>query len=143
MLGKKREARIYEVEIVDPATAVAKNISVDFDNFHQKGVQTGRLIASYGSKMNPGYSRLESMDEEGLYALLEHNITEMQNMTKVLPALHSYFQEEMDVNKRGKLRGVKLEVNAIHNAVVKANQRRHEYVSRKEEKEQLKKLGIQ
>ena len=143
MLGRKREARIYEVEIVDPATAVAKTMSVDFDSFHRKGIQSGRLIASYGSKINAGYARLESMDEEGLYALLGHNIAEMQNMTKVLPAIHSYFQEEMDANNRGKLRGVKLEVNAIHNAVVKANQRRHEYVSRKEEKEQLKKLGIQ
>ena len=133
---------MYEVEIVDPATAVAKSMSVDFDNLHQKGVQTSRLIASYGSKTNPGYARLESMDEEGLYALLEHNIAEMQNMTKLLPALHSYFQEEMDANRRGKLRGVKLEVNAIHNSVVKANQRRHEYVSRKEEQEQLKKLGV-
>ena len=143
VLGKKPEARVYDVEIVDPTTAVAKSMSVDFDNFRQKGVQASRLIASYGSKMNPGYARLESMDEEGLYALLEHNIGEMQNMTKVLPALHSYFQEEMDANNRGKLRGVKLEVNAIHNSVVKANQRRHEYVSRKEEKEQMKKLGMQ
>jgi hypothetical protein len=143
MLGKKREARVYEVEIMDPATAVAKTMSIDFDSFHQKGIQSSRLIASYGSKLNAGYARLESMDEEGLYALLEHNVTEMQNMTKVLPAIHSYFQEEMDANRHGKLRGVKLEVNAIHNAVVKANQRRHEYVSRKEEKEQLKKLGIQ
>ena len=142
VLGKKRESRVYEVEIVDPATAVAKSMSVDFDNLHKKGVQTSRLIASYGSKTNPGYARLESMDEEGLYALLEHNIAEMQNMTKLLPALHSYFQEEMDANNRGKLRGVRLEVNAIHNSVVKANQRRHEYVSRKEEQEQLKKLGV-
>jgi hypothetical protein len=143
MLGKKKEARVYEVEIVDPATAVAKTMSVNFDNFHKKGVQTGRLIATYAGKTSPGYARLESMDEEGLYALLERNIIEIQQMTKMLPALHSYFQEEMDANNRGKLRGVKLEVNAIRNAVLKANQRRHEYVSRKEEKEQLKKLGIQ
>jgi hypothetical protein len=83
------------------------------------------------------------MDEEEMYTLLEHNISEIQNMIRLLPALHTYFQEEMDANNRGKLRGVKLEVNAIRNAMLKANQRRHEYASRKDEQEQLKKLGMQ
>jgi len=142
ILGRKPETRSYEVEIIDPATTVAKSTAVDFDALHKKGVQTARLIASYGSKTSAAYTRLDSMDEEGIYALLEHNISEIQNMIKLFPALYSYFQEEMDANNRGKLRGVKLEVNAIRNAVLKANQRRHEYISRKEEAEQLKKLGI-
>jgi hypothetical protein len=41
------------------------------------------------------------------------------------------------------IRGIKLEITAIKNSVVKANQKRHEYVSQKEEIEQLKKLGVQ
>ena len=143
ILGRKPENRIYEVQIVDPTTTVAKPKTVDFDTLHRKGVQTARIVAAYGSKMNAAYARLDSMDEEGLYRLLEHNIAEIQNMVKLFPALHTYFQEEMDANNRGRLRGVKLEVNAIRNAVLKANQRRHEYVSRKEEVVQLKKLGIQ
>ncbi|MBN1685099.1 MAG: hypothetical protein JW852_00515, partial [Spirochaetales bacterium] len=143
ILGRKPENRTYHVEIVDPATTVAKPMMVDFDTLHGKGVQTARVIGSYASKSNAAYARLEAMDETGLYMLLERNIGEVQNMVKLFPALHTYFQEEMDANNRGKLRGVKLEVNAIRNAVLKANQLRHEYVSRKEEAEQLKKLGIQ
>ena len=143
LLGQKQENRSYEVGIVDPVTTVTKPFTVDFDEFRRKGIQTARLIASYGSKMNASYARLEAMDEEEIYILLERNIAEIQNMIRLLPALHTYFQEEMDANNRGKLRGVKLEVNAIRNAVLKANQRRHEYISRKKEQEQLKKLGMQ
>lgn len=142
LLGQKTENRVYELEIVDPVTAVAKPLKIDFDTFHSKGVQTARLLASYGSKANSSYSRLESMYEDEIYTLLERNIGEIQKIIRLLPALHSYFQDEMDANNRGKLRGVKLEVNAIRNAVLKANQLRHEYVSRKEEQQQLKKLGM-
>ncbi len=142
LLGQKKEQRVYEISVVDPTTAVAKGISVNFDDFYKKGIQTARLIASYSSKMNASYARLDAMDEEEIYTLLERNITEIQHMARLLPVLHSYFQDEMDANNRGKLRGVKLEVNAIRNAVLKANQRRHEYASRKEEQEQLKKLGM-
>lgn len=141
-LNRTKEARTYEIDLVDPATAVVKSKTINFDQLIKNGVQTGRLIASYGSKMSAGYARLDTMDEESLYALLERNIIEVQKYVQLLPAIHTYFQDEMDANKRGKLRGVKLEVNAIRNAIVKSNQRRHEYVSRKEEEEQLKKLGM-
>ena len=143
ILNRKPEIRTYDVEIIDPATAVAKSMTVDFDNLHRKGVQTARLIASYGNKNTAILSKLDSMDEEGLKAMVEHNMIEVQAMVRLFPALHSYFQEEMDANHRGKLRGVKLEVNAIRNAMLKANQRRHEYMSRKEEAEHLKQLGIE
>ena len=142
VLGRGKDARVYNVEIIDPATAVAKDLEVDYDELSQKAAQTGRLITTYGGKTGPGFSRLNSMDEDSLYALLERNIKEIQNIVRLLPALQTYFQDEMDKDQRGKLRGIKLEINAIRNAIVKANQRRHEYVSRKEEQAQLKKLGI-
>ena len=142
VLGLKKETRMYEVEIVDPATSVAKRITIDFTEFCKKATQTGRVIASYGSKLSAGYARLETLDEDALYALLEQNIIEIQNFVRILPALSTYFQQEIDHGKRGKLRGIKLEINAVQNALVKSNQRRHEYVSRKEEQEQLRKLGI-
>ncbi|MBT3274182.1 MAG: hypothetical protein HN368_13575 [Spirochaetales bacterium] len=142
MLGRVQEARIYEIETVDPVTAVAKKNNIDFDNLYQKGIKTARLIASYGSKMSPGYARLDSMDEATLYTLLERQIIEVQNLMRTFPALYDYFQDAIDDENRGKLFGIKLETNAIRNSVVKANQHRHEYVSRKEEQEQLKKLGI-
>ena len=59
-----------------------------------------------------------------------------------MPALDTYFKSETTRSQRALIKGIKLEIGAVKNAVVKANQKKHEYVSRKEEVEQLKKLGI-
>jgi hypothetical protein len=40
------------------------------------------------------------------------------------------------------IKGIKIEIGALKNAVVKANQKKYEYIAQKEEQEQLKKLGI-
>jgi len=43
---------------------------------------------------------------------------------------------------RERIRGIKVEISAIRNNLVKANQCRAEYASQVEELQQLKKLGI-
>jgi hypothetical protein len=45
-------------------------------------------------------------------------------------------------SQRNQVKSVRLETSALKNAVVKSNQKRHEYVARKEESEQLKRLGV-
>ncbi len=137
-----QQTRIYEVEFVDVATSVGKEQSINFDTFLQESTRTARILGSLASKMSNSYSQLESKSEDEIYKLLERRIVDLQKIVRALPALQTCFQSEIDREDRGKLKGIKLELNAIRNAIVKANQKRHEYVSRKEEEEQLRKLGV-
>ncbi len=142
MLFGTRKARVYEVEFVDVTTSVSREQRINFDTFLHDATRTARLLSSLTSKLSNRYSQLESKSEDEIYRFLERQIVALQQHVRTLPALQTYFQAETRREARGKLKGIKLELNAIRNAIVKANQKRHEYVSRKEEEEQLRRLGV-
>jgi hypothetical protein len=59
-----------------------------------------------------------------------------------MSGLYNTFRAEVSRDKRTKIRGIKLELNAVKNSLVKANQKKHEYVAIKEEEEQMRRLGL-
>ena len=134
--------RVYEVEFIDPATSVSRTMSVNFDDFYKRGIATAKKTSAFASKTSPGLAKMEDLAGDALYEILERHVIDVQRLARTMPALHDHFQAKLDKLGKGKLRGIRLEINAIKNAMLKANQRRHEYVSRKEEQEQLKRLGI-
>ena len=142
IFSKGKAARIYEVEFVDPVTSAERTMPINFDDFSKRGAVTAKSVAGFSSKGGAGNAKIAHLSDDALYELLERLATEVQRLTRTMPTLHSYFQSELDKLGKGKLRGIRLEINAIKNAMLKANQRRHEYVSRREEREQLKRLGI-
>jgi hypothetical protein len=87
-------------------------------------------------------ARLEAMEEVQLMSLLERNIREVQNLHKILSALDDFFKISIGKENREKIRGIKPELATVKNAIVRANQKRHEFSAQKEEAEQLRRLGI-
>ena len=63
-------------------------------------------------------------------------------MIKSLNGLDEFFKAAPLPQNRSKIKGLKMEIMAIKNSVVKANQHRSEYSAYIEEEAQLKKLGI-
>ena len=57
-------------------------------------------------------------------------------------ALDEYFKNKANAVDRTKIKGISMELTAVKNVLVKVNQHRAEYVSYKEEQEQMRKLGI-
>jgi hypothetical protein len=143
MIVKEEEKRFYEVELFDPATGASKMVKLDFDQFIDDSQKLARMLVVIGNKMSTTYKRLEGFSEEQLFEFLSGKIEELNKVHQKLPPLDTYFKSEVSRVQRQMIRGVKIEVTAIKNAMVKANQKRHEYVSQKEEIEQLKKLGVQ
>lgn len=138
----QKENRIFDVEFVDVATSGSKHEKIDYESFVTKASKYSRSLAAYTNKISAKANELAEASDTETFELLETSIIDMQRIVRVIPALHELFNAELPREVRSKLRGVKLEVNAIKNAVVKANQRRHEYVAQKEEEEQLRKLGV-
>ena len=142
LIQGSEKTKIYEVDYFDPVTSVSKTMKINFQQFQEDTMKKVRILGALSNKMSTTYRRLEASEEERIYKFLEANMSDIQDTMRKLPALDTFFKSEVSRENRNKIRGIKLEITALKNAIVKANQKRHEYVSQKEESEQLKRLGV-
>jgi hypothetical protein len=143
MLNKDLEEVFYDIEYQDPVLGTTKTEKLDFGAFRLELDKKARYLASLSSRSSSLMTKLEQASEDQLLSILSKNLEELQKIHRTLSALDEFFKSEVSKENREKIRGIKPEISAIKNAIVKANQKRHEYIAQKEEQEQLKKLGIQ
>jgi hypothetical protein len=141
MINKEPEAVIYEVSFVDPVKGITVREKLDFHQFRRVMDQKNRTLSNLGIQ-GAVRSKLEAMTEDQLTAFLEKTIRDVQSLHRTLSALDEYFKAEIPRGDRDKVKGIKPELATIKNAIVRANQNRHEYSAQKEEEEQMKRLGI-
>jgi hypothetical protein len=142
MLNKEPEPTIFNVEYLDPIKGVPVKEKVDFAQFRNDMDRKGRTLAAFASRSGPAFNKMQSMPEEQLLGMLERNIRDAQTMHKIFGALDDFFKLEAGKEDRDKIKGIKPELATMKNAIVRANQRRHEFSAQKEEEEQMRKLGI-
>jgi hypothetical protein len=142
MAKQETKSELIEVEYLDPKTASYKPVQLDFPKFLTELQNKAKLLSSFGTRVSAAYQKLETAPEEKAFSYLTQTIEELQSILLRLPAVDAYFKHEVPKNQRSFIKGIRLETSALKNTVVKANQKRHEYVAYKEEIEQLKKLGI-
>jgi hypothetical protein len=58
-----------------------------------------------------------------------------------MAGLNTLFQARAAQGRKSEVKGIRLELVAVKNSIVKANQRRHEYAARREEQDQLRRLS--
>jgi len=142
IVGRAEDDDIYEVELLDSTTSTTKIERINFTEFLSDLQKRARFLTNCTNKLSTTYKRLENSEEEKIFEFLSLTISDVQKYLKLTPALDIYFRSEIPKIERAKIRGVKLELNSIKNYLIKANQKKHEYVAKKEETEQLQKLGI-
>lgn len=142
MLNKPPESVVYEVESLDAVSGITKAEKVDFTAFRAEAERKNRILASINNKNSTAVKKLEAATEEQVLSALSKHIEEMQSGHKTMAALDAWFKANGPAEVRDRMRGIKPELSAIKNGIVKANQKRHEYVAQKEELEQMKRLGI-
>ncbi|MDR2553747.1 MAG: hypothetical protein LBD31_11370 [Treponema sp.] len=140
MMNKEPDPVIYEIEYVDAGKGGAIREKVNFNLFRGDLDKRLRTFASLSGRT--GSAKLGAMEEKQLAAILERGVREAQGMHKTLTGLDDYFKSEAPKESRDKIRGIKPELGTMKNAIIKANQKRHEYSAQLEEEEQLKRLGI-
>jgi hypothetical protein len=141
MVSKPPDELIYELSYLDPSKGTMVKEPLDFHRFCGELLHKQRLLANFGS---PGtvQGKLEAMTEDQLISFLEKNIRDLQSLHRTLTALDEFFKSQSPKEDRDKVKGIKPELVAIKNSIVRANQFRHEYNARQEEEEQMKRLGI-
>jgi hypothetical protein len=142
MLHREAEDLFYEVEYIDSVTGASKVEKLNFTTFRTEVERKSRFLAAITNKSTSTAKRLEAATEDQILSVLSKNIEEMQSMHKTMSALDVFFKSETPRAERDRMRGIKPELSAVKNGIVKANQKRHEYIAQKEEVEQMKRLGI-
>jgi hypothetical protein len=143
MFGKTGEHVIHDVEYLDPVSSERKHESIDFTEFCASGMKRAQSLVAMVSRNSVSYKRLEGSSEDMTFKFLSKLIEELQGFHRKLSALNEFFLDTVqDPEFKGKTKSVNIELGSVKNAIIKANQKRHEYMSQKDEQEQLKRLGV-
>jgi hypothetical protein len=138
----KDQTQNYEIEYFDVASSTTKSEKVGFIEFIDEVQKRAKLYSSLSNRASSQYHRLETAPEEKIYSFLAKNIAILHIIHRRLSGLNDFFKNEISRERKGRFRGINLELNVIRNSVVKANKKKHEYNAAKEELAQMKRLGI-
>lgn len=130
------------ITAIDPVTQSSKHETIKFPEFIDDLKRKSRIYTAFSVRTSPAYQKVETMDEQQILDLLTRHVAELSGILKQAAGLDEYFKQTAIPEVRDRIRGIKIEISAIRNSLVKANQCRAEYASQVEEQQQLKKLGI-
>jgi hypothetical protein len=132
------EEVIYNLEYLDQAKGALVKEQVNFHQLRDDMDKKSRILASF--VRGAAYNKLMAMPEDQVIRHLENNIRDVQTMHKILNALDDFFKSAITGDEKAK--GIKPELSALKNTIVKANQLKYEYSAQKEEEDQMKRLGL-
>ena len=138
MEEKKHEITIL---IKDPISNLQKKEIIVLEDFTDNLAKTIRIFRILSSGTSDLQQRLTGMSNEQLLEMLNKYIVICNGYLKTLGGLDDYYKST-DVILRSKMRGIKIELTTIRNAVIKANQCRAEYNASVEEYLNMKELGL-
>ncbi|MCX7023973.1 MAG: hypothetical protein NT080_05065 [Spirochaetes bacterium] len=139
-----REPEIeYDLDYLDPITIEHKEERIRFTSFCAEVMKRAQLFSTMTGRNSTAYGRISSAPEEQAFKFLEKSIEEVDKFHRKLYALDEFFKNsEMQNDERARITGIRLELETIKNTLIRAKQKKHEYVAEKEEIEQMKRLGI-
>jgi hypothetical protein len=140
---KQKEACVYELEYFDSVSSSTKHEKIEFESFITDVQKRVRMLNGISVRGGPMYKRMEKAGEETLFPFLEKQISDLNIIYRRLQGLDTFFKTEIPREQRTNIKGVKIELTAVKNSMAQALQKKHEYIARKEEHDQMKKLGIE
>ena len=133
---------IYVVTVNDQRTGTQRTEKINYAVLVNEIAVKQRRYAACSNKKTQGYAKISSMTEDKILAFLSAQITECQRLMVVLNALNDFFKSAANPTNKSRIKGFKIDVDAMKNTIIKINQIRAEYSSYIEEEEQMRKLGI-
>ncbi|MFW5789467.1 MAG: hypothetical protein ACOCW3_05975, partial [Spirochaetota bacterium] len=132
----------YEVEYTDESTGSRHTETIVLDDFLERIGKKSRLYGAFLARSGGPWAKLQKASDEQLYQYINRELGECHVVHRRAGALDAHLKAKAGPAERKKMKGVKIELSSLRNAIVKANQLKHEYVAKKEELEQLRKLGM-
>jgi len=138
---KKTDSHTYEITFTEPAVGTTRAEKLSFPVFAGEARKKATLLATIASGKGPAYRRLEMTREGPLAGFLDKQLNEMLLIHRRLSGFNALFQEKASQGGKQGVRGIKMELLAIRNSLVKANQRRHEFGEKTETADAKKGAG--
>ncbi|MFP4205285.1 MAG: hypothetical protein ACLFRR_01945 [Spirochaetaceae bacterium] len=139
---ERRPQHVFELEYFDEATSAAQTESISADDFAQQLSKRYRTYASILNKMSQTARKLNSAGEQQLFDFLNRQLDELHRIQRRLQSLETALRAEFPREQRNQLRSISTEVDGLKDVLSRAGKKRREYVARKDEHEQMKRLGI-
>lgn len=133
---------VYDFIIVDPKKDTKSHRSVDMNIFISTLTRKAAFFTPLSNVYGTEFSKIKTYPEQNILDYLNKSITENQEILTILTTADEFFKQNVDAHDRSKIKGLKIDLISVKNVIVKAIQKRSEYVGYIEEQEQMKKLGI-
>lgn len=140
--GRDQEGHVFVIDYLEESTNTRKSEEIRFEEFIATVRKRARLYAGIMNKNAPQWKKLQSSPDESILTFVHKDVQEVSLMMRRLESLDTYFRAEVPRDQRSQLRGINVELTTIKDNLVRARKKAHQYVAKKEEIEQLAKLGI-
>jgi hypothetical protein len=140
--GSAPEEKTFEIEYMDDSRGEVKVERVAYSAFVGSVGTKVKSLQALATKNTQANQKLLAASDDQLFESVTRLAAEITGMTKRLEGLSNLFRSQVSPEHRSQFRGIHPDLAAIRGAVSRANRQKHEYVSRREEEEQFKKLGI-
>lgn len=140
-LGIKEKERECTIAIVDQQSGSKSNQTIQVNSLLAQISKLTHIYSGIAAKGNE-YNKVNAAKEDDALIFLNRQIQENQKLFTIINALDDHFKSHVEILQRPKVKGLKIDLSSYRNAIIAANKKRGEYVSAKEEIEQMQKLGI-
>tara|TARA_B100000614_G_scaffold186845_1_gene167925 strand:- start:2464 stop:3870 length:1407 start_codon:yes stop_codon:yes gene_type:complete len=140
--GQDSVDRVFTIDYVDSTTNARKSEEINFDQFVASVGRRARIYNGLLSKSGAAWVKLQNSDEDTLLQFVTKDTQEVYGIVRRLEGLDTFFRAEVSREQRSQLRSINTEVTVINDTLVRARKKTRQYVSKIEEREQLRKLGI-
>jgi hypothetical protein len=123
------EPDVFEIVYVDSAKGIKATESLYYDTFSKEILSKIEHLKVFARTDEAQAKKFQSLQNEELSSMLKRQIEDIQKLYRIMDALDDYFKANVDANYRDRIMGVKNELAAIKNMLVKCNQRCYEYAS--------------
>lgn len=137
----KNKKIIYEIEVYNAEHTVKKNVTIDYIQFSEE--LRGKAHKIYLMSTPESLKLLSEEKDEELLIKINSSFDVFKLSFRKLTALDLFFKEKAPKHVKSDISGVKVELNGIKLSMNNTQKKRNDYISRKEEIDQLIKLGIQ
>lgn len=136
----KNKKIFYDIEVYNAEHTVKKSIHLNYTQFSEELKSNAHKIYMLSTPEN--LKKLSTMIDEDILIKINSSMDVFKRSFRKLTALDEFFKEKSPKHVKSEISGIKVELNGIKMSMTNAQKRRNEYLSQKEEIEQLKKLGI-
>jgi hypothetical protein len=133
---------LLEIKQFDSATGSTRIRRVNLPEFAGQVRRKAAMFAELTSATSATSARLRAASEPELYDFLTTNLGELQTIQRIMEGLDAHFKGAASPQIREQIRGIKIELAALKNCLVRSNKKRYEYASRQEEQKQRQQLGL-